>query len=81
MKPITYVFCALQILSTFAVIVLVMLQKLKEGNGITETSNEGASGMGMSNEKKLSRLTVIAAVAFVVFTICASTLLYQEFVA
>ena len=78
MKPITYVFCALQIISALMVIVLVMFQKLKEGNGITDQGNEGASGMGVSNEKRLSRLTIIFAIAFVVFTICSSTLLYQD---
>ena len=78
MSTMTYVFIALQIISTVAVIVLVMLQKLKEGDGLTGSSNEGGSGMGMSNEKRLSRLTVIFGVAFVVLTIVSSTLIYQD---
>ena len=78
MSTMTYVFIALQIISTVAVIVLVMLQKLKEGDGLTGSSNEGGSGMGMSNEKRLSRLTIIFGVAFVVLTIVSSTLIYQD---
>ena len=78
MSTMTYVFIALQIISTVAVIVLVMLQKLKEGDGLTGSSNEGGSGMGMSNEKRLSRLTVIFGVAFVVLTIVSSTMIYQD---
>ena len=78
MRTITYVFCALQILSAVGVILLVMLQKLKEGNGLTEQGNEKASGMGLSNEKKLSIYTIICGVAFVAFTIASSTLIYQD---
>ena len=78
MRTITYVFCALQIISAVAVIILVMLQKLKEGNGITDQGNEKGSGMGLSNEKKLSIYTIIFGVAFVVFTIASSTLLFQD---
>ena len=78
MSTMTYVFIALQIISTVAVIVLVMLQKLKDGDGLTGSSNEGGSGMGMSNEKRLSRLTVIFGVAFVVLTIVSSTMIYQD---
>ncbi len=78
MRPITYVFCALQIISAISVILLVMLQKLKEGNGITDQGNEKASGMGLSNEKKLSIFTIIFGVAFVVFTIVSSTFIFQD---
>ena len=77
-RVVTYVFCALQIISALAVIILVMFQKLKEGNGITDQGNQNASGMGLSNERKLSIYTIIFGVAFVVFTIASSTLLYQD---
>ena len=78
MRGITYVFCALQIISAIAVILLVMLQKLKEGNGITDQGNEGASGAGLSRDKKLSRFTIVCSIAFVLFTIVSSTLLFQD---
>ena len=79
MSTLTYVFIVLQVLSCLGVILLVMFQKLKEGNGLTgSTGNEGSSGMGMSNEKRLARYTVIVAIAFVVFTIVSSTLIYQD---
>ncbi len=78
MSTITYIFVALQIISILAVILLVMLQKLKEGDGLAGSSNEKGS-MGMSNEKKLSRLTVFAGILFVIFTIVSSTLIYLDF--
>ena len=78
MSTITYILMALQIISAIGVIILVSLQKLKEGDGLTGSSNEGGSGMGMSSEKRLSRLTIIFGVAFVVFTIISSTLIYQD---
>lgn len=78
MSTSTYVFVVLQIISCLGVILLVMLQKLKEGNGLVGSANEGSSGMGMSNEKKLSRYTIILGIAFVVFTIVSSTLIYQD---
>ncbi|MBR3280380.1 MAG: preprotein translocase subunit SecG [Clostridia bacterium] len=78
MSTMTYVFIALQIITTIAVIVLVMFQHLKEGDGLSGSSNEGGSGMGMSNEKRLSRLTIIFGIAFVIFTIVSSTLIYQD---
>ncbi len=78
MSTMTYVFIALQIITTIAVIVLVMFQHLKEGDVLSGSSNEGGSGMGMSNEKRLSRLTIIFGIAFVIFTIVSSTLIYQD---
>ena len=79
MNTLTYVFIVLQIISCLGVILLVMLQKLKEGNGLTgSVSNEGGSGMGMSGEKRLARLTIYVAVLFVVLTIVSSTLIYQD---
>ena len=81
MSTLTYVFIALQIISTVAVILLVMLQKLKEGDGLSGSSNEGGSGMGMSNEKKLSRLTIIFGIAFVVLTVVSSTMIYKDLIA
>ena len=77
-STITYIFIALQIISAIAVIVLIMFQKLKEGDGLTGSTNENASNMGMSNEKKLSRLTVIMGIAFVILTIVSSTLMFQD---
>jgi len=78
MRPITYVFCALQIISALGMILLVMIQKLKEGNGITDQGNENASGMGLSNEKRLTIYTIICGVCFVVFTVVSSTLIFQD---
>ena len=79
MSTLTYVFIVLQILSCLGVILLVMFQKLKEGNGLTgSTGNEGASGMGMSSDKRLARYTIYLGVLFVVLTICSSTLIYQD---
>ncbi len=77
-STITYIFIALQIISALAVMILVMLQKLKEGDGLTGSSNENGSNMGMSSEKKLSRLTVIMGILFAVFTIVSSTLMFQD---
>ncbi len=78
MRPVTYVLSAFQIISALAVIILVMLQKLKEGDGLSDSTNEGASGMGMSKDKKLSRLTIVFGILFVVFTIAASTFIYND---
>ena len=78
MSTITYVFVALQLISALCVIILVMLQKLKEGDGLTGSSNENGSKMGMSNEKRLSRLTVLMGIAFAVLTVVSSTLMFQD---
>ncbi len=69
---------ALQVVSALIVIILVMLQKLKEGDDLTGSSNEGASGMGVSRDKKLSRLTIVFGILFAVFTVVASTLIYND---
>ena len=79
MNVSTYILCALQIISALAVIILVMLQKLKEGDGLSGSSNEGASGAGLSKDKKLSRLTVLFGILFVIFTIASSTMIYFNF--
>lgn len=78
MSSMTYVLSAIQIISALAVIILVMLQKLKEGDGLSGSTNEGASGMGMSKDKKLSRLTILFGIIFVAFTIAASTCIYND---
>ncbi len=78
MNTITYVMMVLQILSAIGVILLVALQKLKEGDGLSGSTNEGGSGMGLSNDKRLARLTIIVGIAFVVLTVVSGTLLYQD---
>ncbi len=78
MSTVTYIMSALQVISALVVIVLVMFQKLKEGNGLSGSTNEGASGMGMSKDKKLSRFTILFGILFVVFTVIASTLIYRD---
>ncbi len=78
MSTVTYIMSALQVVSALIVIILVMLQKLKEGDGLTGSSNEGASGMGVSRDKKLSRLTIVFGILFAVFTVVASTLIYND---
>jgi protein translocase SecG subunit len=78
MSTVTYIMSALQVVSALIVIILVMLQKLKEGDDLTGSSNEGASGMGVSRDKKLSRLTIVFGILFAVFTVVASTLIYND---
>ncbi len=78
MSTVTYIMSALQVVSALIVIILVMFQKLKEGDGLTGSSNEGASGMGVSRDKKLSRLTIVFGILFAVFTVVASTLIYND---
>ncbi len=74
----TYIVIGIQVISTLAVIILVMLQKLKEGDGLTGSTNEGGSGMGLSKDKVFSRWTIIFGVIFVLSTIAASTLMYTS---
>ena len=74
----TYIAIGIQVISSLAVIILVMLQKLKEGDGLTGSTNEGASGMGLSKDKVYSRWTIIFGVLFVISTIAASTLIYTD---
>ena len=72
----TYIAIGIQVISALAVIILVMLQKLKEGDGLTGSTNEGSSGMGLSKDKVFSRWTIIFGVIFILATIAASTLMY-----
>ena len=66
----------LQILSAVIVMILVLLQADKdEGNIVTGSSESSGSGMGMSRDKKLARLTAWAGTAFVVLTIATSTIM------
>lgn len=74
----TYIVIGIQVISALAVIILVMLQKLKEGDGLTGSTNEGGAGMGLSKDKVFSRWTIIFGVAFVVTTILSSTLIYNN---
>jgi len=69
----------IQIISSIAVMILVLLQRLKEGDGLTSTNqNSNSSGMGLSKEKKLARLTVVFGIIFVVATVISSTLLVRS---
>ena len=74
----TYIVIGIQVISALAIIILVMLQKLKEGDGLTGSANEGSSGMGLSKDKIYSRWTIIFGVVFAISTIALSTLLYMN---
>lgn len=75
MRGITW-FCAImQIISSIAILILVLLQKSKEGDGLTGNVSSSVSGMGMSRENMLSRWTAIFGVLFIIFTIAVSTLM------
>ncbi len=74
----TYIVIGIQIIAALAIIILVMLQKLKEGDGLTGSTNEGSSGMGLSKDKVYSRWTIIFGVIFTIATIAASTLMYTN---
>lgn len=74
----TYIAIAIQVISALAVVILVMLQKLKEGDGLTGSTNEGSSGMGLSKDKVFSRWTIIFGVIFFVATIATGTLMYMN---
>lgn len=74
----TYIVIGIQVISSLAIIILVMLQKLKEGDGLTGSTNEGASGMGLSRDKIFSRWTIIFGVVFVISTLGASALMYNS---
>ena len=65
----------LQIFSAIIVMILVLLQDSKEdGNVLMGSSNKGGA-MGDSKNTKLSKLTRLVGVAFIVFTIASSTLM------
>ena len=75
MRTITWIFAALQIVSAIAIMILVLLQRNKESDGLTGNVASTNSGMGMSRENLLSKCTSIFGVLFVIFTIAASTLM------
>lgn len=75
MRPITWVLAAIQIISVMAIIILVLLQKNKESDGLTGNVSASTSGMGMSRENILSRWTGIFGFIFIVSTIAVSTLM------
>lgn len=75
MRGITYALAILQILSGIAILILVLLQKSKESDGLTNNAASSASGMGMSKENILSKWTGIFGFLFVVLTVAVSTLM------
>ena len=75
MRGITWFLAALQILSAVGVMILVLLQKNKESDGLTGNVSATNSGMGMSRENILSRLTGILGTIFIILTIAVSTLM------
>ena len=75
MKGITWFLAALQILSAVGVMILVLLQKNKESDGLTGNVSATNSGMGMSRENILSRWTGILGTIFIILTIAVSTLM------
>ena len=75
MRSITWILAALQIVSAIAILILVLLQRDKESDGLTGNVSSSSSGMGQSRENILSRWTSIFGVIFVVLTIAVSTLM------
>ena len=75
MRTITWVLAALQIISAIAIMILVLLQRNKESDGLTGNVSSSASGMGMSRENILSKWTGIFGFIFIVLTIAVSTLM------
>jgi len=76
MRTITWILAALQILSALGIMVLVLLQRSKESDGLTgNVSSTNNSGMGMSRENVLSRWTGILGTIFVILTIAVSTMM------
>lgn len=75
MRTITWILAVLQIISIIAVLILVLLQKNKESDGLTVNNSSSNSGMGMSRENILSKWTGIFGFLFIVLTIAASTLM------
>lgn len=79
MRIITWVLAALQLLSAVGVMILVLLQKNKESDGITgNVTSTNNSGMGMSRENVLSRWTGILGTIFVILTIAVSTMMVVD---
>lgn len=75
MRTITVIFAVLQLITALAVMILVLLQKNKESDGLTGNVASTSSGMGMSRENILSKWTGIFGFLFVVLTIVSSTLM------
>lgn len=64
----------LQMVLALIIIFLVLLQSDNESGSIV-TGAEGNSNMGMSRDKKLSRLTVWFGTAFVILTIASASIM------
>lgn len=75
MKLLGNILIILQILSAVIAIILVLLQADKDSGNIVTGGSERASGAGMSQEARLSRLTIYFGIAFIVFTIASSALM------
>lgn len=75
MNSITFVLAILQVVSAIAILILVLLQKSKESDGLTSNAASNTSGMGMSRENILSKWTGIFGFIFIVLTIAVSTLM------
>ena len=75
MRTITWVLAALQIISAIAILILVLLQRDKQSDGLTGNVSSTNSGMGMSRENVLSKWTGIFGFLFIVLTIAVSTLM------
>ncbi len=75
MNGITFILAILQVVSAIAILILVLLQRNKESDGLTGNVASNASGMGMSRENILSKWTGIFGFIFIVLTIAVSTLM------
>lgn len=75
MNGLTWILAALQVLSAIGVLILVLLQRDKESDGLTGNVTSSSSGMGMSRENMLSKWTAILGTIFVILTIAVSTLM------
>lgn len=75
MRTITWILAALQIISAIAILILVLLQRDKQSDGLTGNVSSTSSGMGMSRENVLSKWTGIFGFLFIVLTIAVSTLM------
>ena len=75
MRTITWILAALQIISAIAILILVLLQRDKQSDGLTGNVSSSSSGMGMSRENVLSKWTGIFGFLVIVLTIAVSTLM------
>ena len=76
MRTITWILAALQIITALGIMILILLQKSKESDGLTPNmGSNNTSGMGMSKENILSKWTGILGTLFVILTIAVSTMM------